>query len=109
MTTPAPVALTTVQQVVLTATETNAEGGTVTPADTLTWAVDDTSVLTLQPSADGTTCTAVATAAGTGNVTVTDPGLSLTSAALQIAVTLAAATAITIAAGAPEDQVPATS
>jgi hypothetical protein len=107
MTTPAPVALTTIQQVLLTAAETNAEGGAVTPADTLTWSVDNTSVLTLQPGTGGLTCMAVAAAAGTANVTVTDPGASLTSAPLQVDVTMAAATAVTISAGAPEDQVPA--
>jgi hypothetical protein len=92
-----------VQQVVLTASETNAEGGAVTPADTLTWQVDNSSVVTLQPS--DLTCLAVAAGVGTANVTVTDPGANLTSAALQIVVTAAAATAIAISAGAPEDQV----
>jgi hypothetical protein len=104
MSTPGPVSMTTVQQVVLTASETDSAGNAVAPADALSWTSDDGgAVLTLQVSADSLSCTAVATGVGTGNVTVADPGAALTSAPLQIVVSAAAATEISISAGAPED------
>jgi|SRR5580692_981164 hypothetical protein len=104
MTTPAPVALTTIEQVVLTATETNANGGTVTPSDTFTWAVDNPAVASVTPSEDSFSATAVALTAGTANVTVTDPAAGLTSAPLQLDVTEAPPTAIDVTAGTPEAQ-----
>jgi hypothetical protein len=110
MTTPAaptPVALDTLQQVTLTATETNAAGGAVTPTDALVWSVDNTAAVTLTPSADSLSCLCVATAAGTAMVTVNDPAAGLTSAAQELDISTAAATEIAIIAGAPEDQAPA--
>lgn len=92
------------QHVLLTATEKDGAGNDVQPSDVLQWSSDDNgAVVALNPSADGMTCDVVAVAMGTANVTVSDPALSLTSAAEEITVTAGAAASIEISAGEPAD------
>jgi hypothetical protein len=102
------VTMTDTQQVVLTAIETDGDGNTVTPSDQLTWTADNTSAVTLTPSADTFSCTVTAAGLGVANVSVSDPGLSLTSQdPAQVTVTAGPATEISISAGTPETAAPA--
>lgn len=100
-----PVSMTDSQQVVLTASETDASGNSVTPG-TLTW-TSDTAVVTLTPSADTLSCTAAAAGLGTANVTVSDSAAGVTSDPEVITVAAGAATSISISAGTPESITPA--
>lgn len=79
------VALTDTQEVTYTVAAEDSKGFPV--SDTLTWASDDNgAVVTVTPSADGTSCVFAAVAPGTANISVTDG-------------TLSAADAITVSAG----------
>lgn len=92
------VSLTDTQQVVLTLAETDSKGQPVT-GDTVTWTVDNPSVVSLTPN--GYECTVAATGVGTATVTVTDGALTATEA---FTVTAAAPAVLTLTAGTPTDQ-----
>lgn len=90
------------EYVTLTADPTDAAGNPT--ADTgLTWAADNTALVTLTPSADGTMCNVgAATGGGLGtvNVTVTDAA-GVVSPADPITITAGPPTTLGIAAGTP--------
>lgn len=100
------VQLTDLQQVTLSVAEQDSKGQPV--ADTLTWSVDNTSVITLVPSADTQSCLCVAGTDGIATVTVTDnsvtPPLTGTDT---LTVGSSAATALVLSEGTPESQPPA--
>lgn len=101
------VQLTDLQQVTLSVAEQDSKGQPVT-GDALTWAVDNTAVATITPSADGLSCLVVAGTDGIATVTVTDatvtPPLTASDA---ITVVSSAATSLVISEGTPEAQPPA--
>lgn len=70
-------------------------------SDTLTWSVDDDTVITLQPSDDTLSCLCIAGNPGTGNVTVTDGTISASDSLIVVA---SAATQLVITEGTPEAQ-----
>ena len=99
------VQLTDLQQVTLSVAEQDSKGQPV--SDTLTWSVDQDSVISLVPSADTQSCLCVAGVDGTAVVTVTDntvtPPLTATDT---LTVVSSAATSLVISEGTPEDQPP---
>ena len=100
------VQLTDLQQVTLSVSEQDSKGQPV--ADSLTWSVDQPTVISLVPSADTQSCLCVAGVDGTAVITVTDnsvtPPLTGTDT---ITVVSSAATSIVLNEGTPEDQPPA--
>jgi hypothetical protein len=93
------------QQVLLSVAETDSKGAPVT-ADTLTWTVDDPTVIALTVSADTSySATAVAGVPGSAVVTVADnsttPPLTGTVA---LTVVAGAATSLVVSEGTPEPQ-----
>lgn len=86
--------------VTLTADPTDAAGNPTADAG-LTWAADNTALVTLVPSADGTMCNVGAVGAlGTVNITVTDAA-GVVSPADPITITAGPPTTLGIEAGAP--------
>jgi len=99
------VQLTDLQQVTLSVAEQDSKGQPV--ADTLTWAVDNSAVISLVPSADTQSCLCVAGTDGTATVTVTDNTVTPPLAGSEVfTVVSSAATSLVISAGTPEDQPP---
>jgi hypothetical protein len=96
------VQLTDIQQVTLSVEPEDSKGDAT--SDTLTWSVDDATVITLQPSADTLSCLCVAGNPGTASVTVTDGTISASDALI---VTASAATQLVLTEGTLEPQAPA--
>jgi hypothetical protein len=105
MTTPVTnaVSMTDIQQVTLTVMAEDSKGQPVADAG-LTWSVDNGDVVSLQPSADGTSCLCVAGIPGTANVTVSDGSSPPLTASEALTVTSSAATQLVVTAGTPEAQ-----
>jgi len=91
------------EQVDLSVTATDAKGQPVT-GDTVTWTVDDESVVTLKVSDDTKTATVVAGTVGSAVVTLTDGTVTATEAVDVVAGDVAL---VTIAVGTPVKQTPA--
>lgn len=88
------------EYVTLTADPTDAAGNPTADSG-LTWAADNTALVTLVPSADGTMCNAGAAGGlGTVNITVTDAA-GVVSPADPITITAGPPTTLGIAAGTP--------
>lgn len=94
------------QQVPLTVHAKDAKGFDTNEAGdvVITWDTSDAAVVSLQPSADGLTCEAVAGVPGSALVTVSD---GTRSGSLAFDVTPGGVSSITVEAGVPEDQPPA--
>jgi hypothetical protein len=100
------VQLTDLQQVTLTVGEQDSKGQPV--SDQLDWSVDNSSVVTITPSADTQSCVVAGQTDGTATVTVTDNSVSPPlSGSDVITVVSSQATAIVINEGTPEQQSPA--
>ena len=92
--------LTDTQQVTLTVEPEDSKG--FATSDTLSWSSSDTTVVSLQPSADTLSCLCVAGNPGTGIVvTVTDGTLSASD---NFDVVASAAASLVITEGTPEPQ-----
>ena len=95
-----PVSMTDSQEVTYACEAEDSRGFQV--ADTLTWSEDSGgAVVSLAPSADGTSCVVTAVAPGTANITVTDGTLSGTDA---VTVTPGAVAQLVLTPGAVTDQ-----
>ena len=100
------VQLTDLQQVTLSVAEVDSKGQPV--SDSLAWSVDNSSVISLVPSADTQSCLCVAGVDGTAVVTVTDNSVTPPlTASDTLTVVSSAATSLVISEGTPEDQPPA--
>jgi len=96
------VQLTDTQQVTLAVEPEDSKGEAT--SDTLTWSTADTTVISLQPSADTLSCLCVAGVPGTGIVvTVTDGTISASESFDVVAGTAAS---LVITPGTPEEQPP---
>jgi hypothetical protein len=97
------VTLTDTQQVSYSCEADDSKGQPV--ADTLTWSSDDAgAVVTVTPSADGTSCVFAAVAPGTANISVTDGTLSAVDV---ITVTPGAVASLVLTPGEITDEPPA--
>lgn len=97
------VTLTDTQQVSYSVQAEDSKGQPV--ADTLTWSSDDAgAVVTVTPSADGTSCVFAAVAPGTANISVTDGTLSAVDV---ITVTPGAVASLVLTPGEITDEPPA--
>jgi hypothetical protein len=100
------VQLTDTQQVTLSVAEVDSKQQPV--ADTLAWSVDNTTVISIVPSADTQSCLCVAGTDGTATVTVSDNSVTPPLTATEtFTVVSSAATSLVINEGTPEDQPPA--
>jgi len=100
------VQLTDLQQVTLSVAEQDSKGQPV--SDSLTWSVDQPTVISLVPSADTQSCLCIAGVDGTAVVTVTDNSVTPPlTASDTLTVVSSAATSLVINEGTPEDQPPA--
>jgi hypothetical protein len=96
------VQLTDTQQVPLSVEPEDSKG--FDTSDTLTWSSSDTTVISLQPSADTLSCLCVAGNPGTGIVvTVTDGTISASD---NFDVVAGTAASLVITEGVPEEQTP---
>ena len=93
-----PLKLVDVEKDLLSIAPQDAAGNPVT-GGTYTWTVDDSTIGTLQPAADGLSCTFVTGKPGTCNVSVTDGVLTDT---IQITVSLGVESSLNLSAGAPQ-------
>jgi len=99
------VQLTDLQQVTLSVAEQDSKGQPV--SDSLTWSVDQPTVISLVPSADTQSCLCVAGVDGAAVVTVTDNSVTPPlTASDTLTVVSSAATSLVISEGVPEDQPP---
>jgi hypothetical protein len=91
------------QQVSMTVEATDAKGFAATEAGdvVVTWDTSDSTVVSLQPAADGLSCLAVAGNPGAALVTVSD---GTNSGSLAVDVTSGPAASLVVNAGTPEDQ-----
>ena len=99
--------ITDLQQFTASVAEVDSRNQPVT-GDNLTWAIDDPSVASVTPSADGYSAVIAGLADGTANYTVNDNTVNppLTGGG-QVTVVSSAATSLVVNEGAPEDQPPA--
>ena len=99
--------ITDLQQFTASVAEVDSKNQPVT-GDNLSWAIDDPSVASVTPSADGYSAVIAGLADGTANYTVTDNTVSppLTGGG-SVTVVSSAATSLIVSEGAPEDQPPA--
>jgi hypothetical protein len=93
--------MTDTQQVSVSVQPEDSKGNDTTDSN-LTWSADDNgAVVSLQPSADGTSCLFVANEPGTSNYSVTDGTIT---GGGTITVTAGAATQLVVTEGQPADQ-----
>ena len=97
------------QKCTLTITAVDKKGNPAAlPAGAVSWLVDNTAVVALTPSADGSTCDAAAVGplgTATISVKVSDAtGTTLAAGSIDCTITGGAATTITINPGAPVEQ-----
>ncbi len=97
------------QQDTLTITATDKKGNPATlPAGSITWAVDQVSLIALTPAADGLSCLAVAVGPlGTATISVkvsAPDGTTLAAGSIDCNITGGAATNIVVTAGTPQEQ-----
>ena len=99
--------ITDLQQFTASVAEVDSRNQPVT-GDNLTWAIDDPSIASVTPSADGYSAVIAGVADGTANYTVTDNTVNppLTGGG-SVTVVSSAATSLVVSEGAPEDQPPA--
>ena len=92
------------QQDVITAAPKDKAGQPV--SDALSWSVDDATVCSLAPSADGLSCTVKALKVGACKVTATDGQTPPLSQTVDITVQGTAPASLNLSTGVPTDQPP---